>query len=200
MSKEKQQNNEEIMKTHQELVSTLKELLGEHETFKEALQMDEQKIMALALYARDLADKGQMDEAQTILEGLVVLDPQNPYLHTVLGTLYFHKDLKDAAKVELLYALKLDPEDTAALAYLGEIYLHEGNLEEALKMFEKAVSLDPEGKDPFANRARALSAIVATLAKEVEEKGEDALKDIEERMKMLEELGLEETSEPKGEA
>jgi predicted TPR repeat methyltransferase len=56
--------------------------------------------------------------------------------------------------------------------------LEAGEVEAAVQHFQKAVELDPEGKDPFANRARTLSLLVATIAKEVQAKGPGVLHEI----------------------
>lgn len=180
---------QEVQELHTQLVSTVGEMLGGHETFRDALGLDDEQILALAVFARELVDQGRLDDAQTMLEGLVVLDPQNAYLHTCLGALYMQKGFNDAAMLELTYALHRDPKDVAAATYLGELFLEAGDLEGAVKYLEQAVNLDPEGKDPYANRARMLAALVATIAREVQEKGPDALKDLQQRAAMLQEMG-----------
>ena len=181
--------NQEIQELHTQLVATVQEMLGGHDSFREAIGLDDEQILALAVFARELVDQGRLDDAQTMLEGLVVLDPQNGYLHTCLGALYMQKGFNDAAILEFAYALKQDAQDVAAATYLGELYLEAGELEEAVKYLEKAVALDPDARDPYANRARMLAALVATIAREVQEKGSSALQDLRQRAAMMQELG-----------
>lgn len=183
--------DQEMMQGHKELVSTVQELLGGADTFKEALGLDEEQILALAVFARELVEQGRVDDAQTLLEGLVVLDPQNGYLHTCLGAIYMQKGFNDAAMAEFLYALKQDDSDVAAATYLGELYLDAGDLESSVKYLQIAVDLDPEGRDPYANRARTLAALVATIAREVQEKGPEALEEIRQRAAMLQAMSDE---------
>jgi Flp pilus assembly protein TadD len=181
--------NNEIQQMHADIVSSVQEMLQGHETFKDALGLDNDNILALAVYARELVDNGRLDDAQTLLEGLVVLDPQNAYLHTCLGALYMQKGYAEHAKAEFLYALSLDDADTAANTYLGELHVEGGNLEAAVKYLTRAVELDPESRDPYANRARTLAAMVSTIAREVAQKGEGALEDIRRRAAELQQLG-----------
>ena len=178
-----------IQELHTQLVATVDELLAGHDSFREAMGLDDEQVLALAVFARELVDQGRLDDAQTMLEGLVVLDPQNGYLHTCLGALYMQKGFNDAAIIEFAYALRQDAEDVAAATYLGELYLEAGELEEAVKYLEQAVNLDPEARDPYANRARMLAALVATIAREVQEKGPSALNDLQQRAAMLQEVG-----------
>jgi tetratricopeptide (TPR) repeat protein len=181
--------DQEVQELHTQLVATVNEMLGGHDTFRDAMGLDEEQILALAVFARELVDQGRLDDAQTMLEGLVVLDPKNGYLHTCLGALYMQKGFNDAAILELAYALRQDPQDVAAATYLGELYLEAGELDEAVKYLEKAVALDPDARDPYANRARMLAALVATIAREVQEKGPAALEDLQQRAAMLQEMG-----------
>ncbi|HVS02008.1 MAG TPA: tetratricopeptide repeat protein [Thermoanaerobaculia bacterium] len=178
-----------MQELHTQLVGTVNEMLGGQETFRDALGLEEENILALAVFARELVDQGRLDDAQTLLEGLVVLDPQNGYLHTCLGALYMQKGFHDSAIVEFRYALRQDPDDVAANTYLGELYLEAGDLDASVTYLERAVSLDPPGQDPYANRARTLAALVATIAREVQEKGPEALEDLQQRAAMLQQMG-----------
>lgn len=181
--------DQDIQQMHADVVASVQEMLQGHETFKDALGLDSDSIMALAVFARELVDQGRLDDAQTLLEGLVVLEPQNGYLHTCLGALYMQKGFADAAKAELAYAVELDGDDIAANTYLGELLVDSGDLDRAVEYLRRAVELDPEARDPYANRARTLAAMVATIAREIEQKGAGALDDIRRRAAELQHIG-----------
>lgn len=181
--------DQELQQLHSDLVASVQTMLQGQATFKDALGLDTDGILALAVYARELADQGRLDDAQTLLEGLVVLEPQNGYLHTCLGALYMQKGFHDAARAEFLYALAHNGDDTAANTYLGELHIDAGNLEAAVDYLRRAVELDPEARDPYANRARTLAAMVATIAREVEQKGPEALEEIRRRAAELQQVG-----------
>ncbi len=168
-----------------ELRSRMKQLLNGKQTIAEGIGLSLEEILALSQVARQLADQGQLDNAQILLEGLVTLDPQNPYLFTCLGCVYMQKKLDKAALNAFTVALTYNPSDIVAHTYAGEIALETGDLDAAVKHFQKAVELDPEGKDPHANRARTSALLVSTIAKEVQAKGPGVLKEIAAEAKRM---------------
>ncbi len=165
-------------KDFEELKARMKQLMAGHDTLAEAIGISLEDILALSVVARQLAEQGQLDDAQTLMEGLVALDPQNPFLHTGLGCVYMQKNLNDAALSSFQVALGYDAQDVAAYTFAGEICLEKGWIEPAIDYFQKAVALDPEGKDPYANRARTSALLVSTIAKEVQQKGPGVLQEI----------------------
>ncbi len=169
----------------QELKRQMKELLHGKATLADALELSLEDILALSQVARQFADQGQLDNAQVLLEGLVALDPQNPYLFTCLGCVYMQKKLNKAALDSFLIALKYNPEDIVAHTYAGEIALENGDVDWAVKHFQKAVELDPQGKDPYANRARTSALLVSTIVKEVQAKGPQVLQEIAKEAKRV---------------
>jgi Flp pilus assembly protein TadD len=177
--------SQDIRELHEQVKKDLSSLLEGQGTLREALGFDADQIASIAVLCRELVEQGKLDDAQTILEGIVLLDPQNGYLHTCLGSVYVQKGLKDAARAEYAYALKLDANDIAANTYYAELLIEQGDLERAASYLQKAVELDPEANDPFANRARTLAMMVAAVAREVETKGPAALEEIRQRMAFI---------------
>lgn len=177
--------SDDIRALHEQVKKDLDALLQGHDTLRDALGFDQEQIIAIALLCRELAEQGKLDDAQTILEGMVLIDPQNAYLHTCLGSVYMQKGIKDGARAEYAYALKLDPNDIAANTYLGELAIEQGDLDTAAGYLEKAVAQDPEANDPFANRARTLAMLVAAVAKEIDARGPAAVEEIKQRMALI---------------
>jgi tetratricopeptide (TPR) repeat protein len=177
----------ELQQLHENLKKSLADMLGGHDNLRDAMGLDSERVTALALYARELVDQGRLADAQTLLEGLVMLDPQNAYVHTCLGALYMQLKENDAAIAELGYAARLDPTDTAANTHLGELLLERGEFDASADYLRKAIEADPKGEDPFANRARTLAMMVATIAREVQERGPQALDEIRSRVSFISE-------------
>ncbi len=169
-------NAQEVEQAIQQLQKVIEDFTAGHESFRAALGLSDEDIVALTLLAGQLAEQGQLDNAQTLLEGLIAIEPQEGYLHTALGCVYMQKDLSDAALYEFRVAVDFNPDDIVAHTYAGELYLERGDLENALIHLQRAVELDPDGTNPYGNRARALTLLVATIAKEVQEKGPEAAK------------------------
>ena len=117
------------------------------------------EVLALAAVARQYADHGRVEEARTLLDGLLVLEPNNSYLHTALGCVLLRLANEAEALGHFDEALRLDPRDAAAHTYAGELRIRRGELVAGLAHLEAAVALDPDGRDRYSNRARTLRLV-----------------------------------------
>jgi predicted Zn-dependent protease len=117
------------------------------------------EVLALAAVARQYADHGRTEDARKLLEGLLVLEPANSYVHTALGCIYLRLAREAEALDQFETALRLDPRDAAAHTYAGELRLRQGEPAVGLAHLDAAVALDPEGRNPYSNRARALRLV-----------------------------------------
>jgi len=136
------------------------------------------ELLALATVARQLAEQGRLDDARTLLEGLVILEPTSAYFHTCLGCVYMRMDRGEDAVASFEEALRYDPADIVAHTYCGELKLERGQLEPALDHFGRAAGGDLEGMDPHANRARTLSLIAERIRAEATGKPTEAVRDL----------------------
>lgn len=136
------------------------------------------ELLALAAVARQLAEQGRLDDARTLLEGLVILEPANAYLHTCLGCVYMRMGRGEEALASFEEALRHDASDIVAHTYSGELKLESGQLEPALEHFGRAAACDAEGMDPHANRARTLSLIAERIRAEATGKPTDAVREL----------------------
>lgn len=99
---------------------------------------------------------GRYADAERVFKVLTVLDWNNAYYHSVMGSILQRQRRYGDAMAEYSQAIELDPGDIVSRTNRGEILLQHGLIEEARGDLEKAVQLDPEGKDRFAGRARML--------------------------------------------
>ena len=121
---------------------------------------------------------GRWESAMNIFRGLAFIDPQNPYLHTLLGSALQQQGRVEEAIAEYTEALKLFPEDVSAMTNRGELHLKAGNIREAAADLKRAAQLDVTGKHPAANRARLLLNVMESALELVENEGIDALNNI----------------------
>ena len=103
--------------------------------------------------------QGQYTVAQTLFEGLQVLDSRNPFVHAMLGSIYQKQNAFGKALRHYSTAIQIFPSDIQSRVNRGEIYLRFGRFKEASADFKSAVDLDPEGKSASANRARFLAGL-----------------------------------------
>lgn len=133
--------------------------------------------LALALTTGyQLFEQGRLDDARDLFEGLSLLDPENAYIHGILGTICQKQGDDDVALLYYAVALDLFPDNIDILVNRGELLLKRGMFEDAAQDLRAAIALDPESKDPAANRARLLVTMT------VEELNRRVSKDAEEQM------------------
>jgi tetratricopeptide (TPR) repeat protein len=135
-------------------------------TWAELTGLTMQEAYSFAEVAYNLFEQGKYDQAQTIVEGLVISNPYDGYFHGLLGAIYGRKGMHEEAQEEYTIAIDLDPTNLSAHVNRAEIFLQHGEIEKALKDLKKAIELDPKGEKPFGVRARALAAATASVLEE----------------------------------
>jgi predicted Zn-dependent protease len=129
-----------------------------------AASLPVEELLALAGYARRWAEHGRVEDARTILEGLIDLAPNHALLRTILGCLYMRTDRSGEALAAFEAALEQDPRDIVALTCAGELCLESGQKDRGMDLLDAAIALDADGRDPHANRARTLRALALAEA------------------------------------
>ena len=99
---------------------------------------------------------GRYGDAERVFKVLTILDWENAYYHSVMGSILQRQKRYGEAIAEYDQALELMPDDITSLTNRGEVYMQHGLVDEAHADFEQAVKLDPGGEDRWANRARIL--------------------------------------------
>ncbi|MBI4851872.1 MAG: tetratricopeptide repeat protein [Acidobacteria bacterium] len=155
--------NKELTQMLNTLRRSLPRSLQLNKSAKEAMTMSDEQIYACAALACQLAEQGNMADANELLTGLSIIDPENAYIHSCLGSFYMRLDEKNLAAGEFLFALSLNPNDIAANTNLAELYFEVGELKKAEKYLKDAISLDPNEQNAFGNRARTLTELLKNL-------------------------------------
>lgn len=152
-------------------------VMGE-KTLAQVLGIDSEEAYSIAELGYDLMDHN-LNDARTLVEGLVVTNPYDAYFHSLLAAIYLRQDQVDAALEEFSLAVELNQQDIDSLVNRGEILLNRGELELALEDLGRAIQLDSEGKSPMANRARLLVAVTTEILRQavLEDRGEGGPRD-----------------------
>jgi Flp pilus assembly protein TadD len=156
--------NKELTQMLNTLRRSLPRSLQLNKTVKAAIGMSDEQIYACCALACQLAEQGNLTDANELLSGLSVIDPENAYIHSCLGSLYMRLEQRDLAAGEFLFALSLNPNDIAATTNLAELYFETKELKEAEKYLKQAILLDPTKQNAFGNRARALNELLKQVA------------------------------------
>jgi tetratricopeptide (TPR) repeat protein len=86
-----------------------------------ALRLLHGEIYALTDIARQAAAHSRHEDARMLLQGLIVLEPLNGFLHTCLGYVCMRMGLPSEALGAFERALACDPEDAVARTYTREL-------------------------------------------------------------------------------
>ncbi len=113
-------------------------------------------LFQMAEYGFMQFKQGRYQDAERIFKVLTVLDWNNSYYHSVMGSILQRQKRYGEAIAEYTQALELDPKDVVSHTNRGEIFMLHGLTGEAEDDFARAISLDPAGLDKFSNRARML--------------------------------------------
>lgn len=116
--------------------------------------LDESGLTEIAVMGHGLYEQGRMQEARVVFEGLVTLEPVEPFPYTVLGAICLAEGDLERALSLFERAVELDESDPAALVYRGEVRLQLGKRRAAVEDLERALALPGlEEGDPFRERA-----------------------------------------------
>lgn len=123
-------------------------------TFAEFAGIDASQAHAMAQVGCELAQTGQLDDAEAVLSALAAFNPNDSAILAALGTVY--QKLGRPADAEKAYAqaLVVNPQNAVALATLGEIKVRCGDAS-GRTMLETAVGSGATGV-PAVQRAKSL--------------------------------------------
>ena len=134
------------------------------------------EVASLILLGHSLFEQGKLVEAKMIFEGVVLLQPENPYPFAILGGIHQQQQNYESAIENYSKVLEVNERDTYTLMNRGECFLNLGRLQEAAGDLKAAIELDSKGTDKASNRARFLSKVTLEAMKLAQEKGIEALK------------------------
>jgi tetratricopeptide (TPR) repeat protein len=148
----------------------IKDFIGGRISWAELFSFTPEMLFQMAEFGFAQFKAGRYQDAERIFKVLTVLDWNNSYYHSVMGSILQREKRFGEAIAEYSQAIDLDPKDIVSFTNRGEIFLQHGLIDEAEADLAKAIELDIDGDDKFANRARMLMQQLA--AKKEELKGE----------------------------
>lgn len=124
--------------------------------------IDDAALTECLHFAHTLYLDKNFEQAETVLRGVIALDPEQPYAHFLLGEIAFQKQDYEAAFEALERALALDDTHADTLYRLGELYVRASKPTRGADLLERCIEIwDGEQEPP--QRARALLAFAEEL-------------------------------------
>ena len=128
-------------------------------TFAEFAGLSAEQAHAMAQIGCDLAQAGQLEDAETILSTLASFNPHDSAIQAALGTVYQKLGRPAEAEKAYIASIKGNPQNAMALANLGEMRVRCGDAA-GRTMLESAVRADAQGVVPAAQRAKTILELV----------------------------------------
>ena len=140
---------------------TLRCLAGEI-SLKEILEYGEDELYAIAHVGYFFLMQGKYEEAKSLFDGLIALDPKNDYYYRALGVV-LHKmgEVEDAID-QFGYAIRINPSSPHAYINRAEIYLSLKQKTQAHNDLLKSLELIDKVDQKLTIKAKALLKVVSS--------------------------------------
>jgi tetratricopeptide (TPR) repeat protein len=119
--------------------------------FRAELNNDPEHIQAMLYLADSEIQMNGMDDARSLLEKVVKIDPANPMGHLDLGIVYADAGRNEEALRELNAAAELDPNDANVHWRLFQLYRSMGRTAEANAELSKTKHIDKASREGLLN-------------------------------------------------
>jgi Flp pilus assembly protein TadD len=129
-------------------------------TLKDLKGYTDDELFAIAHTGYFFLMQGKNQEARTLFEGLVAIDPRNDYYYRALGVI-FHK-LGDAERAirQFGYAIKVNPRSPAAYVNRAEVFITQDRWQDAAQDLQRSLQTMTRSDALLARKARALLRVV----------------------------------------
>lgn len=121
-----------------------------------ALQENPEDVEALCIIGNCKIDAKSYDEAETILQKCIQLEPENDYVFYLLAFTYYQKDWHDKAMRYIEKSIALYPYHSGYFSLKGNIYLAQGKFKEALESANEGLQINAEDTACLNCRTTAL--------------------------------------------
>jgi len=96
-------------------------------TLREIKQYSDDELYAISHVGYFFLMQGKNDEARTLFEGLVAVDPRNDYYYRALGLIFQKLGENERALNQYAYAIRINPSSPYAYVNRAEIHILMGN-------------------------------------------------------------------------
>ena len=122
--------------------------------YKEIIEEEPENAEVMYLLAISKMSQNSLDEAITIIEKAIEINPKAPAFYQTKGSILARKGFYDEALIALKRALKDNPNLYQSHIVSGHIYYTKGNTKEAQRHFKLAKKIDPKQPEAQVNLAK----------------------------------------------
>jgi len=139
---------------HYANATSVNQLKQAEASFKKAISLDSDLLVARINLARLYTSMKNLDGAIREYESVIKLQPDNLAARAELSRVYLYNRNIDKAMQESEKAVQIAPKNPMARNALGEIYLYKGQLDKAQEEFKKCLELEPSYSIAYKNIGR----------------------------------------------
>lgn len=145
-----------------ELTSALPRWAAGQLTLKDIKGYSDDELYAIAHTGYFFLMQGKNEEARTLFEGLVAIDPRNDYYYRALGVIFHKLGDEERAMKQFGYAIRVNPRSPAAYINRAEVLLSLEKKSEAAQDLKKAISCCGPRDVALLRKSQALLRVVRT--------------------------------------
>lgn len=140
----------------QELAKILPKWAAGQVTLKEIKGYDDDELYAIAHTGYFFLMQGKNEEARTLFEGLVAIDPRNAYYYRALGVIFHKLGEEDRAIRQFGYAIRVNPRSPSAYVNRAEVHISRRAYSDAREDLRRSLQYMTPRDVALARKARAL--------------------------------------------
>jgi Flp pilus assembly protein TadD len=129
-------------------------------SLKQVIGMGEDELYAVAAQGYHLFMQGKNEPARVLFEGLVAMDPRNPYYYRALGAIYWRLREPQLAIRQFTYAIRVSPREISSYINRAEVYVAGRQFKLARSDLQFALSTASAAEAPLVNKARAMLRMI----------------------------------------
>jgi Tfp pilus assembly protein PilF len=135
-----------------------------HKTLADLEGIPRAALHRMAKRGFEFLERGDLQKATVVFEGLSALDPYDAWLHTALGVTYQRDDRLGDAERHLRRALAINPFSADARVSLAELLATIGEMKLAADELRRVLKDHPGSEAPAVARARTVLAAATKAA------------------------------------
>ncbi len=130
-------------------------------TLKQIVGLNDEELYAISSQGYYMFLQGKAEQAQVIFEGLVAIDPKNPYYYRALGAIYWRLDKSARALKQFTYAIRVAPKEISSYINRAEVYVAQQDFKAARKDLVAATKRARPTDEALVNKARAMMRMIS---------------------------------------
>ncbi len=128
-------------------------------TLKQIKGYTDDELYAIAHTGYFFLMQGKNEEARTLFEGLVAIDPRNAYYYRALGVIFHKLGEEDRAIRQFGYAIRVNPRNPAAYVNRAEVYISRQEFGPAQEDLRRAIGFMGPKDGALERKSRALLTV-----------------------------------------